>query len=196
MENKTITPKSKVYVKSKSKSQIDDKRHNDKLTLSLLSKTSMTNNEENEKNQYNTISNNKIPNFFNEMNTIYDQEKENLINQILVYQQELESRKSLMEDQQNIYQNKLKEIQEKYKTDFELLQSQYESQSAQLVNEKEEQINVLVNNNKELIRCNEELFLKNNNYLDMMNKIKNTLNENIYKLETENTRQRNEKDTS
>ena len=54
----------------------------------------------------------------------------------MVYQQELESRRSLIEDQQKIYQNKLKEIENKYKTDYELLQNKYENQTNQLINEK------------------------------------------------------------
>lgn len=203
MEQKLRTNNAQSVIgRGKLKSNKENIKQKDKLTLNALSKTT---NEENEKTQYSsTIQSNRqnlyfndpyIPsNFLKEMNNVYDNDKENLINQLLVYQQELESRRSLIEDQQKIYQNKLKEIENKYKTDYELLQNKYENQTNQLINEKDEQINVLIENNKELMKCNEDLFEKNNNYLDIMNQLKSDLNHKIYILETENTKLKNEKE--
>lgn len=203
MEQKLRTNKPQSVIgRGKLKSNKDNIKQKDKLTLNALSKTT---NEENEKTQCSsTIQSNrqnlytndsyKPSKFLNEMNNVYDLDKENLINQLLVYQQELESQRSLIEDQQKIYQNKIKEIENKYKGDYELLQNKYENQINQLINEKDEQINVLIENNKELIKCNEDLFEKNNNYLDIMNQLKNELNNKIYILETENTKLKNEKE--
>ena len=203
MEQKLRTNNSQSVIgRGKLKSNKENIKQKDKLTLNALSKVT---NEENEKTQYSsTIQTNRQnlyinetytpSNFLKEMNNVYDIDKENLINQLLVYQQELESRRSLIEDQQKIYQNKLKEIENKYKTDYELLQNKYENQTNQLINEKDEQINVLIENNKELMKCNEDLFEKNNNYLDIMNQLKSELNHKIYILETENTKLKNEKE--
>ena len=203
MEQKLRTNNSQSVIgRGKLKLNKENIKQKDKLTLKALSKVT---NEENEKTQYSsTIQTNRQnlyinetytpSNFLKEMNNVYDIDKENLINQLLVYQQELESRRSLIEDQQKIYQNKLKEIENKYKTDYELLQNKYENQTNQLINEKDEQINVLIENNKELMKCNEDLFEKNNNYLDIMNQLKSELNHKIYILETENTKLKNEKE--
>lgn len=120
--------------------------------------------------------------------------KEDLFNRLLTYQQELETTKSIIQDQEKVYDNKIDELQVNFKNEFEQLKNKHNETITKMTNEHNQKIKTLISKNKELTERNEKLFAKNNSYIELINQIKNELGEKIFALERENTKLKNEKE--
>ena len=165
----------------------------------------VTENESNENYNYSPCKNNTInlnspvkaindnptfrrptENYINNIKTIYELDKQQLIEENREYKLQNESEKNKLTDKILFLENKVKSLQDKNKLDSKAMIDQFNFNIKKLTKEKDDQIQLLVNKNSELTQCNEELINKLNKYLDIINDTKINLGAQISNLEYEN----------
>ena len=171
----------------------------------------VTENESNENYNYSPCKNNTInlnspvkaindnptfrrptENYINNLKTIYELDKQQLIEENREYKLQNESEKNKLTDKILFLENKVKALQDKNKLDSKAMIDQFNFNIKKLTKEKDDQIQLLVNKNSELTQCNEELINKLNKYLDIINDTKINLGAQISNLECENDRLKKE----
>ena len=171
----------------------------------------VTENESNENYNYSPCKNNTInlnspvkaindnptfrrptENYINNIKTIYELDKQQLIEENREYKLQNESEKNKLTDKILFLENKVKSLQDKNKLDSKAMIDQFNFNIKKLTKEKDDQIQLLVNKNSELTQCNEELINKLNKYLDIINDTKINLGAQISNLECENDRLKKE----
>ena len=173
----------------------------------------VTENESNENYNYSPCKNNTInlnspvkaindnptfrrptENYINNIKTIYELDKQQLIEENREYKLQNESEKNKLTDKILFLENKVKCLQDKNQLDSKAMIDQFNFNIKKLTKEKDDQIQLLVNKNSELTQCNEELINKLNKYLDIINDTKINLGAQISNLECENDRLKKEND--
>ena len=171
----------------------------------------VTENESNENYNYSPCKNNTInlnspvkaindnptfrrptENYINNIKTIYELDKQQLIEENREYKLQNESEKNKLTDKILFLENKVKCLQDKNQLDSKAMIDQFNFNIKKLTKEKDDQIQLLVNKNSELTQCNEELINKLNKYLDIINDTKINLGAQISNLECENDRLKKE----
>ena len=171
----------------------------------------VTENESNENYNYSPCKNNTInlnspvkaindnptfrrptENYINNLKTIYELDKQQLIEENREYKLQNESEKNKLTDKILFLENKVKCLQDKNQLDSKAMIDQFNFNIKKLTKEKDDQIQLLVNKNSELTQCNEELINKLNKYLDIINDTKINLGAQISNLECENDRLKKE----
>ena len=185
----------------------DYKNQNNKINNCI----NVTENESNENYNYSPCKNNTInlnspvkaindnptfrrptENYINNLKTIYELDKQQLIEENREYKLQNESEKNKLTDKILFLENKVKALQDKNKLDSKAMIDQFNFNIKKLTKEKDDQIQLLVNKNSELTQCNEELINKLNKYLDIINDTKINLGAQISNLECENDRLKKE----
>ena len=185
----------------------DYKNQNNKINNCI----NVTENESNENYNYSPCKNNTInlnspvkaindnptfrrptENYINNLKTIYELDKQQLIEENREYKLQNESEKNKLTDKILFLENKVKSLQDKNKLDSKAMIDQFNFNIKKLTKEKDDQIQLLVNKNSELTQCNEELINKLNKYLDIINDTKINLGAQISNLECENDRLKKE----
>jgi hypothetical protein len=185
----------------------DYKNQNNKINNCI----NVTENESNENYNYSPCKNNTInlnspvkaindnptfrrptENYINNLKTIYELDKQQLIEENREYKLQNESEKNKLTDKILFLENKVKSLQDKNKLDSKAMIDQFNFNIKKLTKEKDDQIQLLVNKNSELTQCNEELINKLNKYLDIINVTKINLGAQISNLECENDRLKKE----
>ena len=185
----------------------DYKNQNNKINNCI----NVTENESNENYNYSPCKNNTInlnspvkaindnptfrrptENYINNIKTIYELDKQQLIEENREYKLQNESEKNKLTEKILFLENKVKALQDKNKLDSKAMIDQFNFNIKKLTKEKDDQIQLLVNKNSELTQCNEELINKLNKYLDIINDTKINLGAQISNLECENDRLKKE----
>ena len=133
-------------------------------------------------------------NYIKNIKTMYELDKQQLIEENREYKLQNETEKNKLTDQILFLENKVKSLQEKNQIDSKAMIDQFNFNIKKLTKEKDEQIHMLVNKNTELTQCNEELLNKLNKYLDIINDTKINLGAQISNLECENERLKKDND--
>ena len=131
-------------------------------------------------------------NYINNLKSLFENEKNDLIQKLFNAQKEIEYTKSYMKDKINNYEDQIREIQSKHILESEEIEKQFNFEIRKAVSEKEEEIKILVNKNNELTQCNEDLIDKLNKYLDIINTSKVSFNTELTSLQCENERLKQE----
>ena len=131
-------------------------------------------------------------NYIKNIKTMYELDKQQLIEENREYKLQNETEKNKLTDQILFLENKVKSLQDKNQIDSKAMIDQFNFNIKKLTKEKDEQIHMLVNKNTELTQCNEELLNKLNKYLDIINDTKINLGAQISNLECENERLKKE----
>ena len=125
-------------------------------------------------------------NYINNLKSLFENEKNNLIQKLLNAQKEIEYTKSYMKDKINNYEDQIREIQTRHKVESDEIEKQFNFELKKVISEKEEEIKILVNKNNELTQCNEDLIEKLNKYLDLINTSKISFNNELTTIQCEN----------
>ena len=133
-------------------------------------------------------------NYIKNIKTMYELDKQQLIEENREYKLQNETEKNQLTDQILFLENKVKSLQDKNQIDSKAMIDQFNFNIKKLTKEKDEQIHMLVNKNTELTQCNEELLNKLNKYLDIINDTKINLGAQISNLECENERLKKDND--
>ena len=133
-------------------------------------------------------------NYIKNIKTMYELDKQQLIEENREYKLQNETEKNKLTDQILFLENKVKSLQDKNQIDSKAMIDQFNFNIKKLTKEKDEQIHMLVNKNTELTQCNEELLNKLNKYLDIINDTKINLGAQISNLECENERLKKDND--
>ena len=131
-------------------------------------------------------------NYINNLKSLFENEKNNLIQKLFNAQKEIEYTKSYMKDKINNYEDQIREIQTRHKVESEEIEKQFNFELKKAISEKEEEIKLLVNKNNELTQCNADLIEKLNKYLDLINTSKISFNNELTTLQCENERLKQE----
>ena len=161
-------------------------------TSQILNSTKVSENDNNISHSQGKAYSQVAENYINELKSLFEQEKQDLLNKLFSAQKEIEYSKSYLRDKINNYENQIREIQTKSEIDYQELEKQYNFQIKKIALEKDEQIELVINKNNELSQCNEELIEKLNKYLDTINTSKINFNNELTNLQCENERLKRE----
>ncbi len=120
----------------------------------------------------NTMPMNVSQNYINEIQRIYENEKEQLITKNYLLQKSMNTNAKSYENRISELENQLNEVTEKNGIDAKSLIDNHEAEVKRIVQEKDAQINYLYNQNLELEKANNELLSKLNEYSDLINQNK------------------------
>ena len=132
--------------------------------------------------------NNKISsNYINEIKSIYDKEKENLLKKTFDLEKELETTKNVLNSRIDELHVNLENLSKSKEIEIEDLKKKYEFQIKKLEEDKNLQISNLLNQNEKLSNLNENLIKKyeNLNNLSSNNIKENKINNDNLKFEIE-----------
>ena len=133
-------------------------------------------------------------NYLNEIKAIHDKEKDDLINQIIYYQQEIEEIKSFYTEKVANYENEIRALKSNHSLECEALSSQYEIQFKKRLAEKDQYIQGLLNEINGLNQTNDDLLKKLNAVTSSVNDYKLNYTNSISCLESENEKLQNDLD--
>ena len=131
-------------------------------------------NEDSFQNKYNTNLNEQkyITNYINDIKSLYEKEKNNLIKKSFSLEKNLENTKQIYDDKISELQEKLTKLQNNKNIEFKILEETKNYELSKILEEKQNKIDILVKRNEELNKFNEELIKKNSEYLEIINKSK------------------------
>ncbi len=136
---------------------------------------STTINSKNKNNNNNNNMNSISSNYINEIKSIYDKEKENLLKKSFDLEKELESTKNILNSRINELHINLENLSKSKEIEIEDLKKKYEFQIKKLEEDKNYQISNLLNQNEKLTNLNDNLIKK---YENLNNISSNNLKEN------------------
>ena len=124
-------------------------------------------------------------NYINEVKSMYENESDKMTQKVFALQNEMNSTRATLHDKINDYEHRINELQRAHNFELVDLENQYKSKLKKEMSTKDEQLKLLIEKNNELTRSNEELLVKLNRYLEIINTSKHGYDDKVVHLECE-----------
>jgi len=111
-------------------------------------------------------------NYINDIKSIYETEKNNLIKKSFSLEKNLENTKQIYDDKISELQDKLVKLQNSKNLEFKILEEQKNYEMNNILEEKQNKIDILIKRNDELNQFNEDLIKKITEYKEILNNSK------------------------
>ena len=111
-------------------------------------------------------------NYINDIKSIYETEKNNLIKKSFSLEKNLENTKQVYDDKISELQDKLTKLQNSKNLEFKILEEQKNYELNNILEEKQNKIDILIKRNEELNQFNEDLIKKISEYKEILNNSK------------------------